>query len=133
MLSCAADPDGCKPPGLMVALTSGMNLQPQASLQVSASAGECGKGRWKRDTSESQHHRELLHEKAVLWKALDTSQGQHTMLGHRHSHPHGSIVGLWSIAAGREGCSQSYVKSQQGPDPAHRQETFLPQELHRCG
>ena len=66
----AEDPDGCKPPGLMVALTSGTNLQPQASLRVSASAGEGGKGRWKRDTSESQHHHELLHEKGVLWKVL---------------------------------------------------------------
>lgn len=65
----AADPDGCKPPGLMAALT-GTNLQPQASLQVSASAGEGGEGRWKQDTSESQHHHELPHEKGVLWKVL---------------------------------------------------------------
>lgn len=135
-----ADPESCKPPGLMVALTSSTNLQPQAMLRVSALAGEGDKGSWKQNTSEVSITTSYSMKKASCGRFWDVPQGQHTMPGHRHSHrplnhmlPVVSITGLWVVAAGRAGRSQSYAKTQQGPDPAHRQETFLPWELHRCG
>lgn len=76
-------------------------------------------------------------EKESWGKVWDMAQGQHTWLGHRQSHGHldhvvpaGSFAGLRSFAAGRAGHAQSYGKTQQGPDPKHGQETFLPRELH---